>query len=39
MKWVYLLRSIAFEVLETTAMKMASEQGRNDIFWNITKVH
>ena len=36
MKWIYLLGSIAFEVLGTTAMKMASQEGKNTIYWTIT---
>ncbi|SIQ21184.1 DMT family transporter [Maribacter ulvicola] len=36
MKWIYLLASISFEVLGTTAMKMASQGGKNAMYWNIT---
>ena len=36
MKWIYLLGSIAFEVLGTTAMKMASQGGKHSTYWTIT---
>lgn len=36
MKWIYLLASIAFEVLGTTAMKMASQGGKYATYWSIT---
>ncbi|WP_460219276.1 DMT family transporter [Psychroserpens sp. MEBiC05023] len=36
MKWIYLFGSIAFEVLGTTAMKMASQGGKNTTLWTVT---
>ena len=36
MKWLFLFSSIAFEVLGTTAMKMASQGGKYATYWTIT---
>jgi len=35
MKWFFLFSSIAFEVLGTMSMKMASQGGKNATYWTL----